>query len=87
MQVVVPAGTLDEYSRRVGVDSIELVKLDIGGSESAAIEGMQRLLREQRIAYLICELCPALLDELGIPSAAMRCALQAHGYSCYFIST
>lgn len=87
MQVVAQAGTLDEYSRRAGIDFIKLVKLDIEGSESAAIEGMRCLLQEQRIAYLICEQNTPLLDALGIAPATMRCALQTYGYGCYFIST
>ncbi len=84
-QVTVPAGTLDEYADRSGITSIKLVKLDIEGSEVAAIAGMRKMLSEHRISYLICELSTILLDEMGIPYSAMQEALSEHGYSCYLI--
>ncbi len=84
-QVTVPAGTLDEYADRLGITSIKLVKLDIEGSEVAAIAGMRQLLSKHRISYLVCELSKILLDKMGIPYSAMQEALSEYGYSCYLI--
>ncbi len=85
-EVTVPACTLDEYAERAGIASIKLVKLDIEGSEMAAIAGMRHLLSKHRISYLVCELNLALLDKLGISYSAMRETLHEHGYGCYFIN-
>ncbi len=85
--VMVPSCTLDEYATHLGLTSIKLVKLDIEGSEVAAIAGMHRLLSERRISYLICELNTFLLDGLGIPYSAMRKALSDHDYRCYYINS
>jgi FkbM family methyltransferase len=86
-QVTVPAGTLDEYAGRSGITSVKLVKLDVEGSEVAAIAGMRLMLSEHRISYLICELSTILLDERGISYAAMQEALIEHGYSCFLIKS
>lgn len=85
-KVTVPATTLDEYAAVTGITTVKLVKLDIEGSEVAAIAGMHQLLSEHRVSYLICELNTTLLDKLGIPHSAMRVALQNYGYSCYYIN-
>ena len=84
-QVTVPATTLDEYGEHLGINTIKLVKLDVEGSETAAIAGMRRMLFEHRIAYLICELSTILLDRMGISDTTMQEALSEHGYSCYLI--
>jgi len=85
-RVTVPACALDDYAASSDIAAIKLVKLDLEGSELAAIEGMQRLLAERRIAYLICELNTVLLDALGIPHSAIRQVLREYGYRCFYIS-
>jgi FkbM family methyltransferase len=76
---------IDDYADSMGITSIKLAKLDIEGSEVAAIAGMRRLLSAQRIAYLLCELNTILLDLLNIPRSAMRHALNEHGYEAYYV--
>ena len=83
--VSVTARTLDEYAASEGIDRIRLVKLDLEGGELAAVEGMQRLLGDGRIDYLITEVNSFLLDPLGIPHDALRKTLASLGYRCFQI--
>lgn len=82
---VVSAVTFDAYAEAKDITHIKLVKLDVEGSEVAAIRGMERLLSQRAIDYLVCELNTALLDALGIPHAALRETLASHGYRAYYL--
>lgn len=84
--VTVAAGTLDAYADQANLSFIKFIKLDLEGSEVAAIKGMRTLLNEHRIGYLVCELNTVLLDALAIPHATMRLMLQEYGYRSYYIS-
>lgn len=84
-KVQVSAQTLDEYAREAGIERIAMAKLDLEGAELAAVRGMQRLLSEHRIGYLVAEVNAFLLDPLGIPRDALRQALLEHGYRCFSV--
>lgn len=62
----VPTVRLDSFCTSLGVDRIDLLKLDIQGNESAALEGAGRLIAERRVGAIFIELnwspegdCPA----------------------------
>jgi FkbM family methyltransferase len=65
--------TLDDFVFREGHAAPEAVKMDLEGGEGAALQGMSRLLRQQR---------PCLLIELhgAQAAAAVRGELRAAGY-------
>ncbi len=50
--VRVPVTTLDEYAQTSGVSRVDLVKLDIEGSELAAIRGARRVLTGVRLLFV-----------------------------------
>ncbi|GFK94966.1 hypothetical protein NNJEOMEG_02814 [Fundidesulfovibrio magnetotacticus] len=50
----VPAITLDEYVRTNGLKKIDLIKLDVEGSETAILEGAEETIREHRPQLAIC---------------------------------
>jgi FkbM family methyltransferase len=81
-----PSCTLDEYAADHGIAQIKLAKLDLEGAEIHAIEGMRRLLREQCISYLICELNASLLDAIHADLDGVRRSLQQVGYRCFHIN-
>jgi FkbM family methyltransferase len=85
VQVSARSITLDAYAAAAGIARVRLVKLDVEGSEIAAIEGMRQLLSERRIDYLVCELNTYLFDASGIPRSAMRDHLSASGYRAYYL--
>lgn len=47
---------LDDYADAQGLSSLSLVKLDVERAEDSVVEGMLRLLQQQRIQYLIVEM-------------------------------
>lgn len=79
--------TLDAYAAASGLQHVRLIKLDVEGSEVAALEGMRHLLSEQRIDYLVCELNTTLLDTSGIPRSAVRDTVSEFGYRAFYIHT
>jgi len=54
-KVDVAVMTLDDYCSKRSVDKVDLLKMDIQGSELAALRGSETLLREQRIEALLTE--------------------------------
>jgi hypothetical protein len=51
--VEVPAVTLDEFCAAAGIDSPDLIKLDIEGGESRALKGAARVLAQGRATILL----------------------------------
>jgi FkbM family methyltransferase len=51
--------TIDDYfEKNVGNFKIDFIKMDIEGSESRALEGMKRVLEENKKLIMITEFCP-----------------------------
>lgn len=83
--IKVQACALDAYAKTHHIEIIKLVKLDVEGSELAVLEGMTRLLTEQRVDYLVSEVNTFLLDALGIGPGSVLTRMHAHGYRCYAV--
>lgn len=72
--VRVPTITLDDYVARAGLERVDLVKMDIEGSELAALEGAAGTLRRFRPKLALCLYhrwddvlaIPRFLDQLGV---------------------
>ncbi len=62
----------DEWVKNIGVNQIDLVKIDVEGAEDRVLNGMRESLAVGRIARLICE--------TPVGSVAHH-ILLAHGYS------
>lgn len=63
--IQVASTTIDSYCQSNGIDSIDILKLDIQGSELRALEGAQCLLRSGRIAVVYLEVlfAPTYLNQ------------------------
>jgi FkbM family methyltransferase len=70
----VPTTTLDSFAQRRGLDGIDVVKLDIEGSELEALSGMTKLLGGSRRPVILCEVHAPIMPE------QMAEALRPHGY-------
>lgn len=57
--------TLDDWSKIAGLSQIDIIKLDIEGSELAALRGMKEILKEQK-PVLIVEINPETLSRFGL---------------------
>lgn len=65
--------SLDSYLARLGVETIDLVKMDIEGAEIGALRGMQKTIRQSPGLALIMEYNPQALRSSGFqPEAALQ---------------
>jgi FkbM family methyltransferase len=74
-------GLLDE----LGIDEVDLLKMDIEGGESQAIRGMADGLKRHRYHRLLLELHPGLLAEQGVTVEDVCRPLGANGYRAWQI--
>jgi FkbM family methyltransferase len=82
----VPARSLDDLLDESGLDSVDLVKMDIEGAEALALAGMSAGLRRGRYRRLLLELHPAQLVEHGITPASIIEGLLEMGYRGWVIA-
>jgi FkbM family methyltransferase len=57
--------TLDEETERLGIDRIDMIKIDVEGYEPKVLAGARRLLREGRIRAILCEFNEHWLSRAG----------------------
>lgn len=60
--MVVPTLRLDDYADEVGIQAVDLIKMDIEGHELAALSGAERLFQERRVKALTFEFGSANLN-------------------------
>jgi FkbM family methyltransferase len=48
--------TLDGYAEQNGIDRIAVLKIDVEGGEHAVVQGAKRLIQQQRVDIVLCEL-------------------------------
>ncbi len=82
----VPARGLDELLDELGLDAVDLIKIDIEGAEALALAGMSAGLRRGRYRRLLLELHPVQLAEHGIDPAAIVEGLLEMGYRGWVIA-
>jgi FkbM family methyltransferase len=75
-----PLRTLDEYAREHAVDTIDLMKLDVEGSERDVLEGARGLLSRGAIRTLFLEMEEANAGLQGHTTSELREILEGHGY-------
>jgi FkbM family methyltransferase len=51
-QISVPVTTLDEYSKRGGIEKIDVLKLDIEGAEIQALQGASEVLKTVKLVFI-----------------------------------
>jgi len=68
----VPVQTLDLEMARLGIDSIDLLKIDVEGYEGKVLRGATNLLRERRIKAILCEFNEEWLSKAGSSCARLE---------------
>jgi FkbM family methyltransferase len=82
----VPAITIDEYLREHGCSRIDVVKIDVEGSEMAVLHGMTRTLQDVDAPDLFVELNFATFARHGLEPADIVRFLKDCGYRAYRLS-
>ena len=75
----VPGRTLDAIIKEAGVSRVDVVKIDVEGSEFSVLKGAQETLAKYRPVLLV-ELDDSLLRAMGTSSAEITSFLGARGY-------
>jgi FkbM family methyltransferase len=79
----VPTIILDELLE--SIERLDFIKLDIQGAETAALQGMKRLLGQQECGVLIVKFWPAGLNRAGSNSEELLESLSDFGFRTYMI--
>jgi len=77
----VVARKVDDVLDEMGVDHVDLVKMDIEGAEDLALRGMDAGLKRGRFAALVLEIHPVQLAEKGRTVRDALDVLLVNGYS------
>jgi FkbM family methyltransferase len=83
----VPARSVDGLIDELGLDIVDLIKIDIEGAEALALAGMSSGLRRGRYRRLLIELHPAQLAEHGTSTASIIQGLLEIGYRGWIITS
>lgn len=83
--VAVEAITVDELLNRAGWTSSSFMKLDIEGSEVAAIRGMEKTMQGPCPPVLFCESNGHMLDVFGQSPRTLKSALVALGCNVFLV--
>ena len=76
--------SVDRWFEEAGLSQVDVVKVDVEGSEFAVVQGMTNLLNTSaRPRSLIVEVIDDLLDQAGASWTMLRDVLQEHGYEPY----
>jgi FkbM family methyltransferase len=76
----VRAGSIDQILDDLGVNLVDLVKMDIEGAEQLAIRGMSKGLSAHRYRNIIIELHPRTLEQRGVSVRDVLVLLEQNGY-------
>jgi FkbM family methyltransferase len=76
----VPLTTLDEYAPLAGVKCIDLLKMDVEGSEPDVLAGMSGLIAQGRVRRIMCEFNTWWLNANKTTAAALQKQFQQMGF-------
>jgi FkbM family methyltransferase len=80
-----PTAALDDLLDARGIDTVDLVKIDIEGAEADAVAGMVRGMTRRRYRNVLLECHPAELTALGVSIEDCQAPLSRAGYRGWHI--
>ena len=83
--IEVPAASVDQLLELVGWDDVDVVKMDIEGSELAALRGMRRLFESGARPAMVLESNASMLELFDSSVVELRSALTDGGYELLLI--
>ncbi len=82
----VPAVSLDDYVREKGITAIDVMKLDIEGSEVLALKGAKEIFKKRLVKQVICEFNPGWLPKMGSSVEELHETLSSYGMQLFFLT-
>jgi len=82
-EISVPCTTVDGFLDENGIQSVDLLKIDVEGLEPEVIRGAQRCLRERRVAAVGFEVSVEPMKGAGHSAANLIAELGQFGYAVY----
>lgn len=82
-RICVDAISLDDFIALHTLARIDLVKIDVEGSEPKVLRGMQGFLATGARPAVLCELVPKLYTRLGVSTEEVVDLLLRHGYRMF----
>lgn len=79
--------TLDSFCDEHHIETIDLIKIDVEGYEFKVLEGLTRMLKEQKVSHIFVELLDKNLAKAGSSSQEICDFLSEYGYESYSIKT
>jgi FkbM family methyltransferase len=76
---------IDNVLDELGVEKVDLLKMDIEGAEDLALQGMNDGLSRHRFRRILLELHPAILAERGRSSQSILDLMKGKGYKGWWI--
>ncbi len=83
--ISIPAVTVDMILDKEGWDRVDFIKMDIEGSEVAAIQGMPQLLSNLDSPAILYESNGFTLSFFDMTPQILTSILESFGYNCYLI--
>lgn len=79
----VAASAIDDVLDQAEIEQVDLLKMDIEGTEGRALAGLRRALAERRIKFLILEMHPQYLLNQGTSAEQIVADLRGYGYRAW----
>lgn len=85
-KISVPTSDLDSILSKEGVKKVDLIKMDIEGWESTALEGMLEILKNNRPIQLVFEFAPSWLSAAGTMPAKFLEKIASLGFNIFVVT-
>lgn len=77
----VPVETLDDVAARLGIERIDLMKIDVEGHEPRILAGARRLCEAGKVRAVLCEFNEFWLRKVGSSSEELAATFRRYGFT------
>ena len=81
--LTVPMITLSSYFESLGVNKIDMIKIDVEGAEFFVLKGLKNYLSSGDRPVILCEICPEACKYLGTNMSDIFSFMASFGYMAY----